>query len=164
MSKIASRTNTMGLTGRRLRWAITATSVIGFSLFGYGKSAPSPLGGHCFSFSCRVSGTRGARDQGLMSGIITGVKFNEEFPATAGTSHRATVIQGAVTSCYELGCFFGAVFTLLRGERDWSTTSHARRCRADDHRNGHLGDPIQRTLGSRPNSSSDESSLDLETE
>ncbi len=29
-----------------------------------------------------------------MSGIITGVKFNEEFPATAGTSHHATVIQG----------------------------------------------------------------------
>lgn len=52
-----------------------------------------------------------------MSGIITGTKFNEEFPPTTGTSHRATVIQGAVVSCYELGCFFGAVFTLIRGEK-----------------------------------------------
>ncbi|GAC95713.1 sugar transporter [Pseudozyma hubeiensis SY62] len=81
----------MGLRGRSLRWAITTTSVIGFSLFGF--------------------------DQGLMSGIITGTKFNEEFPPTAGSSHRATVIQGAVVSCYELGCFFGAIFTLLRGEK-----------------------------------------------
>ncbi len=80
----------MGLSGRDLRWAVTTTSVIGFLLFGY--------------------------DQGLMSGIITGTKFNEEFPPTAGDSHHATVIQGAVVSCYELGCFFGAIFTLLRGE------------------------------------------------
>ena len=91
MLGLAACTNTMGLRGRNLRWAITTTSVIGFSLFGY--------------------------DQGLMSGIITGTKFNEEFPATAGDSHRATVIQGAVVSCYELGCFFGAIFTLLRGEK-----------------------------------------------
>ena len=52
-----------------------------------------------------------------MSGLITGTKFNEEFPPTAGESRRATVIQGAVVSCYELGCFFGAIFTLVRGER-----------------------------------------------
>lgn len=81
----------MGLRGKKLRWAITTTSVIGFSLFGY--------------------------DQGLMSGIITGAQFNQEFPPTAGDSHHATVVQGAVVSCYELGCFFGAIFTLLRGER-----------------------------------------------
>lgn len=60
-----------------------------------------------------------------MSGLITGTQFNEEFPATSSTSldgrpvdkQHATVVQGAVTSCYELGCFFGALFALFRGER-----------------------------------------------
>lgn len=85
-----SRTSTMGLRGRPLRLTITAVATIGFSLFGY--------------------------DQGLMSGIITGTKFNEEFPATGGSSHHAVVVQGAVVSCYELGCFFGAIFALFRGE------------------------------------------------
>lgn len=104
--QLKGRTNTFGLTGRQLRVAITAIATTGFSLFGY--------------------------DQGLMSGLITGVQFNKEFPPTdanrclPGTlgagcpkvdAHHVTVIQGAVTSCYELGCFFGALFALFRGER-----------------------------------------------
>lgn len=84
----------MGLTGRKLRVAVTAIAVTGFSLFGY--------------------------DQGLMSGIITGEEFNKEFPPTGAvngvTSEHTTVVQGAVTSCYELGCFFGALFALFRGD------------------------------------------------
>ncbi|EGV63627.1 sugar transporter-like protein [Yamadazyma tenuis] len=84
---IASKTNTFGLRGRALRVAITATAVTGFSLFGY--------------------------DQGLMSGIITAPQFNSEFPATLNDS----VNQGAVTSCYEIGCFFGAIYALVRGDR-----------------------------------------------
>lgn len=82
----------MGLTGRALAWTITATSVTGFSLFGY--------------------------DQGLMSGLITGDEFNQEFPGTKKKSdddRHATVVQGAVTACYEIGCFFGAIFVLLAG-------------------------------------------------
>lgn len=104
--KLKGRTNTFGLTGRQLRVAITVIATTGFSLFGY--------------------------DQGLMSGLITGVQFNQEFPPTdanrclAGTlgpncpkvdAHHVTVIQGAVTSCYELGCFFGALFALFKGEK-----------------------------------------------
>lgn len=88
-----SRTATFGLKGRALRLAVTLTAVIGFSLFGY--------------------------NQGMMAGIITGTEFNYEFPATdmsKGEKHHVTVIQGAVTSCYELGCFFGALFALFRGE------------------------------------------------
>lgn len=81
----------MGLRGKPLRVAITVCCTIGFSLFGY--------------------------DQGLMSGIITGKQFNEEFPPTHGTDEHATVIQGAVTSCYELGCFFGALFALFQGDK-----------------------------------------------
>lgn len=84
----------MGLTNRSLRVAVTAIAVTGFSLFGY--------------------------DQGLMSGIITGEEFNKEFPPTGAvngvTSEHTTVVQGAVTSCYELGCFFGALFALFRGD------------------------------------------------
>lgn len=88
------RTNTGGLSGRPLRVAVTVIATTGFSLFGY--------------------------DQGLMSGLITGTEFNKEFPATnaaLGNAHHVTVVQGAVTSCYELGCFFGALFALFRGER-----------------------------------------------
>ena len=88
---LTSRTETYGLKGRSLRWAVTFTAVTAFSLFGY--------------------------DQGLMSGIITGPEFNSEFPPTEGESLHATVVQGAVVSCYELGCFFGAIFTLFYGER-----------------------------------------------
>ena len=90
---IKSRTNCMGLRGRPLRLAVTIIAVTGFSLFGY--------------------------DQGLMSGLITAPQFNHDFPATLKTpenSHHATVVQGAVTSCYELGCFFGALFVLIRGD------------------------------------------------
>lgn len=91
---IKSRTNTFGLRGRALRATVTAIATTGFSLFGY--------------------------DQGLMSGIITGDFFMREFPpvnpAYSG-EHHSTVVQGAVTSCYELGCFFGALFALFRGEK-----------------------------------------------
>lgn len=96
---LADRTATFGLSGKKLRLAITITAVTGFSLFGY--------------------------DQGLMSGLITGTEFNNEFPATSTTlaqelgksTRHVTVVQGAVTSCYELGCFFGALFALFRGEK-----------------------------------------------
>ncbi|KAJ5929344.1 sugar transporter STL1 [Penicillium verhagenii] len=84
-------TSTTGLRGKHLHWAITFTSVVGFSLFGY--------------------------DQGLMSGIISGTEFDKEFPPLAGDSAYTSVLRGAVTSCYELGCFFGAIFTLIYGER-----------------------------------------------
>lgn len=78
-----------------MRAAVTLFATIGFSLFGY--------------------------NQGMMSGLITGTEFNYEFPATnmnapGANEHHVTVVQGAVTSCYELGCFFGALFALARGE------------------------------------------------
>lgn len=88
----------MGLEGNKLRIAITVTAVMGFSLFGY--------------------------DQGLMSGLISGDQFNYEFPATnisegasGSEAEHVEVIRGAVTACYELGCFFGAIFTLLFGDK-----------------------------------------------
>lgn len=93
--KIWDRTNTFGLRGRSLRLAITITAVTGFSLFGY--------------------------DQGLMSGIITGQDFSKEFPVVdpdhTGSKHWSSVYQGGITSCYEIGCFFGALFAMFRGDR-----------------------------------------------
>lgn len=54
-----------------------------------------------------------------MSGIIGSEQFNREFPATRKASntdvHTAT-IQGTVVSCYEVGCFFGAMFAYFVGE------------------------------------------------
>lgn len=91
MDFLTSRTKTFGLRGFSLRFAVTLTAVLGFSLFGY--------------------------DQGLMSGIITGPQFNAEFPPTEGEDRHATVIQGAVTACYEIGCFFGALMALFGGDR-----------------------------------------------
>lgn len=80
-----------GLEGRKLRVLITFICVVGFSLFGY--------------------------DQGLMSGILSNADYMNTFPAVKGTSRHATVIQGTVTSCYELGCFFGALIALWAGEK-----------------------------------------------
>lgn len=88
---VRSRVNTSGYSGRPLRVAVTTVAVTGFSLFGY--------------------------DQGLMSGLITGSQFNQEFPPTSGEDTHATVIQGAVTACYEIGCFFGALFALFSGDK-----------------------------------------------
>ncbi|KAJ5749546.1 sugar transporter STL1 [Penicillium manginii] len=93
-------TTTSGLRGKKLHYAITFTSVVGFSLFGY--------------------------DQGLMSGILQGSSFINEFPVLdknipGHSAEHVSVLQGAVTACYELGCFFGAIFTLCFGQRTGRT-------------------------------------------
>ncbi|CDK25786.1 unnamed protein product [Kuraishia capsulata CBS 1993] len=84
----------LGFRGDGLIRAVAFASTMGFLLFGY--------------------------DQGVMSGIITGKTFNHDFPATkskgADDVHTST-IQGTVTAVYELGCFAGAIFALVRGDR-----------------------------------------------
>ncbi|KAL4802013.1 general substrate transporter [Aspergillus unguis] len=90
-------TSTCGLQGKPLHWFITFTAVMGFSLFGY--------------------------NQGMMSGIINGNEFVDEFrvlkmpndPSDAVYRH-INVLRGGVTSCYEIGCFFGALFSMFYGE------------------------------------------------
>ncbi|CAG8049747.1 unnamed protein product [Penicillium olsonii] len=91
-------TSTCGLSGRPLRLYITFTAVIGFSLFGY--------------------------NQGMMAGILNGKEFVKTFPIlrmptepTASEEHYINVIRGGVTSCYEIGCFFGALFSMFYGDR-----------------------------------------------
>lgn len=123
----AKRTATMGLSGRPLRWTMTACSVTAFQLFGY--------------------------DQGLMSSIITSKQFVDEqfrsvhyYSVPEGTTscpvedskygngykpfnlynntlyctrtkHMQSVYEGAVTACYEIGCFFGSLFVLAVGNK-----------------------------------------------
>ncbi|WWC72735.1 uncharacterized protein I206_106699 [Kwoniella pini CBS 10737] len=83
-----------GLNGNALLYAVVGIATCGFSLFGY--------------------------DQGLMSGIIASRQFNTEFPATkqhdVNDVHAGTV-QGSVTSCYEVGCFFGALIAFFIGDK-----------------------------------------------
>ncbi|GAA5921221.1 hypothetical protein JCM1841_001638 [Sporobolomyces salmonicolor] len=84
----------LGLTGSKLINAITATSTIGFLLFGY--------------------------DQGVMSGLITGDEFVQTFPACDAAiqgSSKASLLQATYTAIYEVGCLFGAVFALFYGNK-----------------------------------------------
>ncbi|GAW14675.1 hypothetical protein ANO14919_040780 [Xylariales sp. No.14919] len=87
------------LIGKPLQWAITATAGAGFLLFGY--------------------------DQGVMAGLLTGSAFTAQFPEidTTEGAHGSASLQGTVVAIYEIGCFFGAIFCLLFGEklgRRWS--------------------------------------------
>ncbi|KAI0526266.1 general substrate transporter [Xylaria bambusicola] len=77
----------MGLSGRPLSIAVSAICTTGFLLFGY--------------------------DQGVMSGILTAPAFADVFEETRDNS----TIQGLVTSIYDLGCLFGAIFILNVGDQ-----------------------------------------------
>ena len=77
----------LGLSGRRLGLAVSTIATCGFLLFGY--------------------------DQGVMSGIISAPAFNDAFPDTKDNP----TWQGFVTSIYEIGCFFGAIFQLCYGDK-----------------------------------------------
>lgn len=51
-------------------------------------------------------------DQGVMSGLLTGKAFTATFPEMDDPS-----LQGLVVAIYEIGCFFGAIFCFIYGER-----------------------------------------------
>ncbi|KAG7833700.1 hypothetical protein KL943_003808 [Ogataea angusta] len=89
----------LGLKGRNLQWGVTIASGAGFLLFGF--------------------------DQGVMSGLLTGAAFTHQFPSidTTDTGHGSSSLQGTVVAIYEIGCFFGALFSFALGEqlgRRWS--------------------------------------------
>ncbi|KAL4886907.1 hypothetical protein BJY04DRAFT_204555 [Aspergillus karnatakaensis] len=81
------------LVGRPLTLAITATAGSGFLLFGY--------------------------DQGVMSGLLTGEAFVRTFPEidTTEGGGGSSSLQGTVVAIYEIGCFLGAILSLMYGER-----------------------------------------------
>ncbi|KAI8625530.1 general substrate transporter [Xylariaceae sp. FL1651] len=76
-----------GTSGKTLQKLITTVATVDFLLFGY--------------------------DQGVMSGIISGPAFVSDFPQVDGDS----TWQGFVVSIYAVGCFFGALFILIAGDR-----------------------------------------------
>ncbi|KAI8944554.1 general substrate transporter [Xylaria longipes] len=76
-----------GKSGKTLQFLVTTVATIDFLLFGY--------------------------DQGVMSGIISGSAFVSDFPQVDGDS----TWQGFVTSIYAVGCFFGALFILMVGDK-----------------------------------------------
>ncbi|KAA8910848.1 hypothetical protein TRICI_004036 [Trichomonascus ciferrii] len=59
----------------------------------------------CFGFACF------GYDGGLFSGILTNKLFLETFDYPNDT------MQGQITGLYDLGCFFGAIFTFIVGDR-----------------------------------------------
>ncbi|KAJ5095916.1 hypothetical protein NUU61_005272, partial [Penicillium alfredii] len=81
------------LMGRLLTYAITATAGSGFLLFGY--------------------------DQGVMSSLLSGDAFVARFPEidTTKAGHGSSSLQGTVVAIYEIGCFLGAIISLIAGER-----------------------------------------------
>jgi MFS family permease len=76
-----------GQSGRGLQVLITIVATTDFLLFGY--------------------------DQGVMSGIISAPAFVAAFPEVDGDS----TYEGFVTSIYAVGCFFGACFIFLVGDK-----------------------------------------------
>ena len=76
-----------GQSGRMLQVLITIVAVTDFLLFGY--------------------------DQGVMSGIISAPAFLRAFPEVDGDSNY----EGFVVSIYAVGCFLGACFTFVLGDK-----------------------------------------------
>ncbi|KAN0060267.1 hypothetical protein ACQY0O_007596 [Thecaphora frezii] len=85
----------MGLSGTRLSQMIGFSAGAGFLLFGY--------------------------DQGVMGSLLTLPSFNKQFPeihvdpSESATSNAAT-LQGLTIGLYEIGCFLGAVVTMIWGD------------------------------------------------
>lgn len=54
-----------------------------------------------------------------MSGLLTGYAFTRTFPEidTTNGAGGSSSLQGTVVAIYEIGCFFGAIFCLVFGEK-----------------------------------------------
>ncbi|KAJ8098118.1 general substrate transporter [Lipomyces tetrasporus] len=88
----------LGLRGRALNLAVATIAGLGFLLFGY--------------------------DQGVMGSLLTLDTFTSTFPSmdvsnrvpAADRAHNST-IQGVAVSLYEVGCMFGAIATMVIGDK-----------------------------------------------
>ncbi|KAJ5710580.1 hypothetical protein N7488_004736 [Penicillium malachiteum] len=58
-------------------------------------------------------------DQGVMSRLLSGDAFTARFPEidTTNKAHGSSPLQGTVVAIYEIGCFLGAIMSLLVGEK-----------------------------------------------
>lgn len=98
------------LTGARLDWAITTAAGAGFLLFGYGT---------IINYHCHGRVLMNRSDQGVMSGLLTGTAFTNQFPEieTTNGGGGSSSLQGTVVAIYEIGCFCGAILAFVFGER-----------------------------------------------
>lgn len=102
------------LVGRPLNWAITATAGAGFLLFGMStKRQMNP----CVKNSVLRSEQPGY-DQGVMSGLLTGNAFTNQFPEidTTDGGNGSPSLQGITVAIYDIGCFMGAILMFFVGE------------------------------------------------
>ena len=76
-----------GQSGRMLQALVTVVATTDFLLFGY--------------------------DQGVMSGIISAPAFTDAFPEVKDNS----TYEGFVTAIYAAGCFLGACFIFMFGDK-----------------------------------------------
>jgi MFS family permease len=71
-------------------------------------------GSICFD---RTPAYRERSDQGVMSGLLTGTAFTNQFPEiNTTTGNGSDTLQGLVVAIYEIGCFAGSLFCLFAGE------------------------------------------------
>ncbi|KAM0723784.1 hypothetical protein Q7P37_000774 [Cladosporium fusiforme] len=64
-----------------------------------------------------ITATAGS-DQGVMSGLLTGTAFTNQFPEiNTTTGNGSDSLQGLVVAIYEIGCFAGSMFCFFSGER-----------------------------------------------
>lgn len=93
----------LGLRGNSLLFAISATAGMGFCLFGIEDSS---LGGVISSDPCECSS------------VSKAIHYHYElFCLVQNRFHLDATGQGAVTGCFEIGCFFGGLAFAFLGER-----------------------------------------------
>ncbi|KZO91052.1 general substrate transporter [Calocera viscosa TUFC12733] len=79
------------------------------------------LTGHTLSkligFTCSVAFILFGYEQGVMGGVITGPQFTQRFPSINTTSgHGNAQLQGFTLGIYNIGCWAGALLTMVIGE------------------------------------------------
>ncbi|KAK9447327.1 general substrate transporter [Limtongia smithiae] len=79
---------------------------MGFTLFGYRFNV-----GALITLCCGFGFTLFGYDGGLFSGILTNDYFLAQF------NNPGSTLQAHITATFDLGCFFGAIFTLAVGNR-----------------------------------------------
>lgn len=88
-------THYMGLSGPGLRFAIGLTAGLCFVAFGYG--------------------------QGDIGGLMVMESFRKKFPSFDASGHPGVysyaLMSGVVVACWNIGCFVGAMLTVVFGDK-----------------------------------------------
>ncbi|GAA6035068.1 hypothetical protein JCM8097_002170 [Rhodosporidiobolus ruineniae] len=96
------------LSGNSLVWLASTTAGFGFILFGCESPSSAPAQFTLLTACCTVH----TDDQGVMGGLITLPSFLDVFPECNDPD-----ISGITVAIYEIGCMFGAIATMIWGDR-----------------------------------------------